>query len=137
MLYRPVGLRELELIAASGARAYPPRLAHQPIFYPVVTYEYAEQIARDWNTTDETSGFAGFVTEFRLGDALADRYEIRVVGGSQHQELWVPADELPLVNSGLEAAIGVRRAFYGERFMAEIDPATNLPVSVGRVWATV
>jgi hypothetical protein len=34
-LYRPVGQAELELIEASGWRAFPPRLAHQPIFYPV------------------------------------------------------------------------------------------------------
>lgn len=38
-LYRPVGLAELELIAAAGWRAYPPRLAWQPIFYPVLTIE--------------------------------------------------------------------------------------------------
>src|SRR5919107_458454 len=34
-LWRPVGQRELELIAESGYRAFPPRLPHQPIFYPV------------------------------------------------------------------------------------------------------
>ncbi|MBC8141560.1 MAG: ADP-ribosylation/crystallin J1, partial [Armatimonadetes bacterium] len=35
-LYRPVGQRELDLIAASGYRAFPPRLPEQPIFYPVL-----------------------------------------------------------------------------------------------------
>jgi hypothetical protein len=35
-LYRPVGPRELELIAASGYREFPPRLPDQPIFYPVL-----------------------------------------------------------------------------------------------------
>lgn len=34
-LYRPVGLEELKLIAASNFRAFPPRLPEQPIFYPV------------------------------------------------------------------------------------------------------
>ena len=47
--YRPVGPHELALIAASGYRAFPPRLPEQPIFYPVVSQEYATQIARDWN----------------------------------------------------------------------------------------
>ncbi len=38
-LWRPVGPGELELIAASGYRAFPPRLPEQPIFYPVLTDE--------------------------------------------------------------------------------------------------
>ena len=46
-LYRPVGPKELELIRASGFRAFPPRLPGQPIFYPVLTEEYAVNIARD------------------------------------------------------------------------------------------
>jgi hypothetical protein len=52
-LYRPVGRRELDLIRDSGMRAFPPRLPEQPIFYPVLTLEYARRIARDWNTKDE------------------------------------------------------------------------------------
>ena len=51
-LYRPVGLEELELIRASGMRRFPPRLPEQPIFYPVLTREYAQQIAKQLNTKD-------------------------------------------------------------------------------------
>ena len=65
-LYRPVGVVELELIAASGWTAYPPRLEHQPIFYPVLNFTYAEAIAKNWNTKDDNSGCAGFVTEFDI-----------------------------------------------------------------------
>ena len=46
-LYRPVGLTELELVRAADWLAFPPRLPHQPIFYPVLEEEYAIQIARD------------------------------------------------------------------------------------------
>lgn len=34
-MYQPVNQAELELIAASGWRGFPPRLPEQPIFYPV------------------------------------------------------------------------------------------------------
>jgi hypothetical protein len=34
ILFRPVGPKELELIASSGYTAFPPRLPEQPIFYP-------------------------------------------------------------------------------------------------------
>jgi hypothetical protein len=40
-LFRPVGQKELELIEAAGWRRFPPRLFWQPIFYPVLTEEYA------------------------------------------------------------------------------------------------
>src|SRR5512141_1144961 len=94
-LYRPVGKRELELIVASGRRAFPPRLENQPIFYPVLELEYARQIARDWNTKDAVSGFEGHVTEFDVADDVAARYPVRIVGAaSVHRELWVPAEDL-------------------------------------------
>jgi hypothetical protein len=33
ILYRPVGPKELQLIAASAYREFPPRLPEQPIFH--------------------------------------------------------------------------------------------------------
>ncbi len=72
-LYRPVGLKELELIAKSGFKKFPPRLPEQPIFYPVINFEYAQKIARDWNTT--SNSFAGFVTKFKLEKAYIKKYE--------------------------------------------------------------
>lgn len=92
ILYRPVGIQELRLIADSGFNAFPPRLPFQPIFYPVLNFEYAQQIARDWNTKDSASGFAGFVTKFVVDDSYISRYEIQVVGAKQHQEFWIPAE---------------------------------------------
>lgn len=115
-LYRPVGLRELELILDAEARAFPPRLPEQPIFYPVLNEAYATQIARDWNTPDEVSGFAGFVTAFDVNASFLERYETRVVGSSQHEELWVPAEELPEFNRQIHSRIRVTRAFYGKRY---------------------
>ncbi len=63
-LYRPVGLKEMELITESDFKSFPPRLDWQPIFYPVMNQEYAEQIAKEWNTPDEFSGYCGIVTAF-------------------------------------------------------------------------
>jgi hypothetical protein len=41
VLFRPVGQKELDLIAATGWMAFPPRLDWQPIFYLVLNEEYA------------------------------------------------------------------------------------------------
>lgn len=115
-LYRPVGLRELELILESGSRAFPPRLPEQPIFYPVLNEAYAVQIARDWNAGDPASGFAGFVTAFDADTAYLSRFPVRVVGAAQHQELWVQAAELGEFNAQLIGPIRILRAFYGPRY---------------------
>lgn len=42
-LYRPVGQKELDLVAASGYKVFPPRLPEQPFFYPVLNRDYAER----------------------------------------------------------------------------------------------
>src|SRR6266487_6085914 len=78
ILYRPVGPKELALIAASGFREFPPRLPEQPIFYPVLNEEYARQIARKWNVP--ASG-AGYVTRFAVRNEFVARYPIHTVGG--------------------------------------------------------
>ncbi len=106
-LYRPVGQAELDLIAATGHRAFPPRLHWQPIFYPVLNEEYATQIARDWNTKDAASGNVGYVTRFRVRADVAARYEPRQVGGREHVELWVPAGELDAFNDAIVGLIEV------------------------------
>jgi hypothetical protein len=102
------------LIFDGGMRAFPPRLPAQPIFYPVLNREYAEQIAREWNTKEDDA--AGYVTCFEVPDAFADRYERRVVGGSEHEEWWVPAEELDEFNRAIEGYIRVERAFFGSSF---------------------
>jgi hypothetical protein len=113
-LYRPVGPQELELIAASGYTAFPSRLPEQPFFYPVLLFEYAEEIAREWNAS--TPPYAGFVTRFEIDQAYAERFEIHTVGGKIHQELWVPAEKLEEFNRHILEKIVVAAAYYGEKF---------------------
>jgi hypothetical protein len=128
ILYRPVGLKELELIAESGFKAFPPRLEIQPIFYPVLNFEYAVQIAREWNTTDPVSGFVGFVTEFAVEDKYVSKFEIQVVGSTRvHQELWVPAEELAEFNSHIVGLIKITASFVGPNYEGKINPQSHLP----------
>jgi hypothetical protein len=112
-LYRPVGQAEMDLIIKSGCKTFPPRLPAQPIFYPVLNQEYAEQIARDWNTKDSASGFAGYVTRFHVDCEFSKRYPVQVVGNRSHQELWVPAEELEQFNAHIVGVIEVVAEFHG------------------------
>ena len=58
-LYRPVGPKGLELIERSGFSAFPPRLPEQPIFYPVLNQEYAEQMYLPAGGVDVAATTAG------------------------------------------------------------------------------
>ena len=107
-LYRPVGPKELALIAASGFREFPPRLLQQPIFYPVLNEEYARQIARDWNVKD--SG-AGYVTRFAVLSRFLAKYPVQKVGSEIHQELWIPAEDLAEMNQNIIGHIEVIAEF--------------------------
>lgn len=108
-LYRPVGPKELALIEESGWKKFPPRLAQQPIFYPVMNEEYAIQIAKDWNVAASGSGF---VTKFEVNSEYLEKFEIQNVGGQIHDELWVPAEELEEFNNNIVGLIEVTKSFY-------------------------
>jgi hypothetical protein len=113
-LYRPVGPKELALIQQSGFEAFPPRLPHQPFFYPVMNEEYAAQIARDWNAKDKETGYLGYVTKFRVESAFLARYEPKTVGAAMHQEYWIPAEDLDEFNRNIVGLIEVIAEFKGE-----------------------
>jgi hypothetical protein len=112
-LYRPVGRKELDLICELEYAAFPPRLPEQPIFYPVLNEEYATQIARDWNAKYNQPR-RGYVTRFEVRSKFLERYEIKTVGGSIHQEYWIPAEDLSEFNRNIVGKIEVIAEFMGE-----------------------
>ena len=115
-LYRPVGAAELALIEQSGWTRFPPRLPEQPIFYPVLLFAYAEQIARDWNSR-RGSAEVGHVVQFDIADEVAARYPVQTAGSAAlHRELWIPADDLDAFNDAIIGAIELIASYRdGER----------------------
>ena len=112
-LYRPVGQPELDLIAASGFREFPPRLFWQPIFYPVLNENYAIHIAREWNTKDPENGSVGYVTRFAVEREYLSKFPTQRVGNAEAIELWVPAEELAEFNKHIVGVIEVIHEFRG------------------------
>ena len=108
-LYRPVGQAELDLIKELGK--FPPRLAMQPIFYPVLSEAYAIQIASTWNLRDASSGFAGYVTEFEVETEFLNSYEVQRAGSDAHLEYWIPAEDLEEFNRHIVGEIKVTHEF--------------------------
>lgn len=112
-LWRPTGMNELRLIYETGMRSFPARLVDQPIFYPVTNQEYASQIALEWNA--HRSG-AGYVLSFEIPDAYAEQFERKVVGGTVHEELWIPAELLADLNAHIDGTIELSAAFFSADF---------------------
>ena len=113
-LFRAVGQPELDLIEASGWRRFPPRLDWQPIFYPVLTEDYAIQIARDWNTKDSSNGSVGYVTRFAVQSSFLADYPVREVGGRDLREYWIPVEDLDSFNQHIVGRIEVIGEWRGD-----------------------
>ncbi|MGE5463684.1 MAG: tetratricopeptide repeat protein, partial [Syntrophothermus sp.] len=124
ILYRPVGLQEMELIYDSGMKAFPARQPQQPIFYPVLDLAYARQTASGWNA--KNGQLAGYVTEFKVEDEYIDKFEQHAVGGSQHQEYWIPAEQMDEFNRHITGHIKVVEAHFAEAFQGFIPDQFGL-----------
>jgi len=107
-LFRPVGQKELDLVREGGYKAFPPRLAGQPFFYPVLNLDYASEIAQRWNTQD---GDVGYITRFQVRAEYVRRYSVKTVGGAIHKEYWIPADDLAEFNRNIVGLIEVVAEF--------------------------
>ena len=109
-LWRPTGQEELDLVAASGWRAWPPRLPEQPIFYPVLNRWYATKIAREWNVPH---GGVGYVTSFDVRTDYLGQFPVRQAGGRDVLEYWIPAESLEELNASIASAITQVARFQG------------------------
>lgn len=110
-LWRPVGPEELALIKQAGMRAFPPRLPDQPIFYPVLSEDYAVRIARDWNVARSGSGY---VTQFEVLTSFLRAYAPQEAGGQTLREYWIPAEDLEKFNEAIVGEIVVTQTFGAE-----------------------
>jgi hypothetical protein len=108
-LWRPTGPEEFAQVEASGWREWPPRRPEQPIFYPVLSQEYATKIARDWNVPASGSGY---VTRFRVRKDFLNHYEVRQAGGQSILEYWIPAEDLPALNASIVGHIEVVAEYH-------------------------
>lgn len=121
-LYRPVGEKEMILIIQNNYKKFPPRLEWQPIFYPVLDEDYASEIAEKWNTRDEAGNYLGFVTQFEVSGDEVNKYPAQNVGARNHNELWIPSEELETFNQAIVGDIEVIKLFIGNGFIESNNP---------------
>jgi len=117
-LYRPVGKNELVKIEQMQFRGFPPRLQSQPIFYPVLTQEYAEVIARDWNSLDPNHQYVGFVTRFQVRNEFLCNYEIQTAADKSTLEYWIPAEDIEAFNANIVGLVEIIAEFCHGQLVA-------------------
>lgn len=117
-LWRPTGQEEIDMVAASEWRAWPPRLPEQPIFYPVLNRWYAAKIAREWNVP---RAGVGYVTRFDVRKAYLDQFPVQQAGGREVLEYWIPAEELDEFNENITGPIREVARYRGPVTREEFD----------------
>ena len=133
-LWRPTGQAELDLVAASRWRAWPPRRPDQPIFDPVLNRWYATKITRLWNVAAEG---VGYVTRFDVERSFLDRYDVHQAGGHDVLEYWIPAEELADLNAHIVGAIIEEAEYRGPVSDQEfIDADKALGAALPAAWRT-
>jgi hypothetical protein len=106
-VWMPISPERLRLIRQDGMRALPP--SEQPMFYPVLSEEYAQRMARDWNIL---SSGVGYVARIRVRAEFLNRYEAHSVGGSGHPEYRIPAADLEAFNAAILGQIEIVAEFH-------------------------
>ena len=73
----------------------------------MLSFEYAEKVARDWNSVREDHEYVGFVVQFDIDNAYSSRFPEQLAGGNDCQEFWVPAEELEEFDHHIKGRIEV------------------------------
>ena len=120
-LWRPTGPDEWDLVAASGHRAWPSRLAEQPAFLAVSDERHATTIAREVVVAHDG---AGYLTRF---DVEAQWLSVLPARGHDVLEYEIPAGQLPELNEHLVGAIQEMARYVG--------PAAPEAVVAFETWA--
>ena len=124
ILYRPMDIEELRLVYETKLKNFPPRKPEQPIFYPVLNLEYANEIAKRWNS--ESQSASSYVARFTIDETYGARFEPQKVGGSHHVELWVPSEELSHFNEHISPPILIVSAHFGQNFKGHVPSQFGL-----------
>lgn len=114
-IFYPVGQREFDFIQANDFITLPPKLSFQPFFFLLLHETHALHIARDWNTLDSLSDYAGYVVKFLVKNEFLSQFIKQNFGGSLYQQYWVPSEAVADLNDSIVDKIEVVAEFHPVR----------------------
>lgn len=118
-LYRPLDAEEYHAIEARRFHGFPPRSEEQPIFTALLSEEGASQIARHMRISKQADNTV-YVVSFLVDDAYIRQFPVQQAHERDRRALWIPADELDILNQHLIGDIRVLASYQIERSEGEV-----------------
>ena len=118
-LYRPLNADEFHEVEARSFRGFPPRPAEQPLFTALLSEEGASQIARHMRIAKACDNIV-YVVKFLVEDAYIRQFPVQHVQERNRRALWIPADEIDILNQHLIGDIRVLASYEIDRADGEV-----------------
>ena len=118
-LYRPLNADEFHEVEARSFRGFHPRPAEQPLFTALLSEEGASQIARHMRIAKECDNIV-YVVKFLVEDAYIRQFPVQHVQERNRRALWIPADEIDILNQHLIGDIRVLASYEIDRADGEV-----------------
>ena len=113
-LYRPISAEEYREVEALQFHRFPPRSAEQPLFAALLSEEGASQIARRMRIAKQSDNTA-YVVSFLVDDAYIRQFPVQHATDQDRRALWIPAEEMEILNQHLIGNIRVLAAYEIDR----------------------
>ncbi len=113
-LYRPLCAEEYREVESLSFQGFPPRAGDQPLFTALLSQEGASQIARRMRVAKQTDPTV-YVVSFLVDDAYIRQFPVQHNEDRERRALWIPADEIDILNQHLIGGIRVLASYEVDR----------------------
>ena len=118
-LYRPLSAEEYRAVEEKGFTGFPPRSEEQPLFTALLSEEGATQIARHMRIAKTAENLI-YVVSFLVDDAYIRQFPIQHANERNRRALWIPADEVDILNQHLIGKIRLIASYQIDRSDGEV-----------------
>lgn len=118
-LYRPMNAEEYQELEARSFHGFPPRPSGQPLFTALFSEEGASQIARHMRIAKQADNTV-YVVSFLVDDAYIRQFPVQHAHERNRRALWIPADEVDILNQHLIGDIRVLASYEIDRADGEV-----------------
>lgn len=119
-LYRPVSAEEYAAIEELDHAGFPRRGAGQPLFTALLSLEGASQIARRMRVDKQAESDTVYVVGFLVEDAYIRQFPVQHVDEPDSRALWIPAEEIDILNQHLIGKIRVLNTYEIDRSTGDV-----------------
>ena len=119
-LYRPISADEYAAIKEKEFKGFPHRSAEQPLFTALLSQEGSIQIARRLRVDKQTESDMVYVVGFIAEDAYIRQFPVQHADDPERRALWIPAEEIDILNQHLIGKIRVLDSFEIDRSIGDV-----------------